>query len=155
MRNFLEICKVSHDWTIKKFYKELEAVLKEKIGEKKVFLFVSGGVDSTVAFALLSKILGKDRVRGLFVNTGLLRKDESILVKNSLEALGTNLTVLEAGETFLKNLENVFEPEAKREIIGNTFLEVQKVFFKKRKTGRRLDFSSRNDLSRYHRNGRY
>lgn len=133
LQNFLEICDVSHDWTITKFYKELETRLKQKIGDKNIFLFVSGGVDSTVAFALLTKILGKERVRGLFVNTGLLRKEEVVLVKNSLEAIGANLTILEASKTFLGNLENVFEPEEKREIIGNTFLEVQKKFFEKEK----------------------
>lgn len=129
LKNFLDICNVSRDWTIEKFFEEHEIALKKQVGNKNVFLFVSGGVDSTVAFALLSKILGKDRVKGLFVNNGLLRKDEVPFVQKSLKAIGADLTTLEETDTFLNNLANKFEPEAKREIIGNTFLEVQNKFF--------------------------
>ncbi len=68
-------------------------------------------------------------MKGLFINTGLLRKGEVEVVKSSLEKIGTHLTVLEREETFLRNLENVYDPEKKREIIGNTFLEVQHEFF--------------------------
>ncbi|MCK5460719.1 glutamine-hydrolyzing GMP synthase [Candidatus Gracilibacteria bacterium] len=131
LQNFIEICEVAHDWTIEKFFKEHETTLREKIGNKNVFLFVSGGVDSTVAFSFLSKILGENRVRGLFVNTGLLRKNEAEFVENALRKMGADLTVLHEETRFLENLKNVFDPEKKREIIGNTFLQVQQDFFSK------------------------
>lgn len=129
LKNFLEICEVNYDWSIEKFLKEEKEKIRQKVGDKNVILFVSGGVDSTVAFALLSKVLGPERVKGLFVNTGLLREGEVEFVKESLENIGTQLTILDAEKTFLKNLEGVYEPEKKREIIGNTFLEVQHQFF--------------------------
>ena len=79
--NFLNICDVRGDWTIEKFFEEETEILKKQIGDKNVFLFVSGGVDSSVCFAFLTKILGADRVRGLFVDTGLLREGEVEFVK--------------------------------------------------------------------------
>ena len=135
LKNFLNICEVSYDWSVEKFLEEETRKLKQKVNNKNVFLFVSGGVDSTVAFALLSKVLGPDRVKGLFVNTGLLRQGEVTEVQNSLEAIGTHLTTLEEADTFIGNLKEVYDPEQKREIIGNTFLEVQQKFFAKNKIG--------------------
>ncbi len=135
LRNFLNICNVRRDWTIEKFLAENERKLNEKIGNKNVFLFVSGGVDSTVAFAMLTKILGDDRVRGCFVDTGLLRENEVEFVETKLKKLGANLTVLRESETFLRRLEGVSDPEEKRKIIGHTFLDVQQKFFKKEKIG--------------------
>jgi len=129
--NFLDICECSRDWTIEKFFEEHEQKIHEKVGDKNVFLFVSGGVDSTVAFAFLTKILGKNRVRGLFVDTGLMRKDEVSWVKKSLEGIGADLTVLYEADRFLDNLKDISDPEKKREIIGHTFLDVQHDFFTK------------------------
>ncbi|NCP66995.1 glutamine-hydrolyzing GMP synthase [bacterium] len=130
LKNFLDICEVNRDWTIEKFYEEHQASLKKEIGDKHVVLFVSGGVDSTVAFALLSKILGADRVQGLFVDTGLLRQDERDYVEKAITDIGARLTVMDEADRFLGNLAGVYDPEKKREIIGNTFLEVQRAFFK-------------------------
>ncbi len=129
LQNFLDICQVSGDWTIEKFYEAHQAKLKKQIGDKHIVLFVSGGVDSTVAFALLSKILGADKVQGLFVDTGLLRQDEVEYVEKALTDIGANLTVMRESDRFLGNLKDMYDPEAKREIIGNTFLEVQRNFF--------------------------
>ncbi len=135
LRNFLNICQVKRDWTIENFLQENETRLHHQIGDKKVFLFVSGGVDSTVAFAMLTKILGANRVRGCFVDTGLLRKKEVEFVETNLRNLGANLSVLRESETFLERLKGISDPEKKREIIGHTFLDVQKKFFKKEKIG--------------------
>lgn len=135
LKNFLEICEVSYDWSMEKFLEEETAKLKKQVGDKNVFLFVSGGVDSTVAFALLSKVLGPGLVKGLFVNTGLLRHGEVEEVKQSLEAIGTQLTILDETDRFLNNLKKIYDPENKREIIGNTFLEVQQKFFRDNKLG--------------------
>lgn len=133
LTNFLNICDVKGDWTIEKFLEEHSKNLAEKIGDKNVFLFVSGGVDSSVCFAFLTKILGADRVRGLFVDNGLLRAGEVEFVQKSLKAIGADLTTLEETDTFLNNLKDLSEPEAKRKVIGNTFLDVQKKFFAENK----------------------
>ncbi len=130
LKNFVKnICGCHGDWTIAKFLEEHKAVLKEKIGARKVVLFVSGGVDSTVCFVLLAKILGNKNVEGIFVDTGLLRQNEVDFVENSIGKLGIKLTTLREAQTFLSNLEGKTDPEEKREIIGNTFLEVQRKYF--------------------------
>ncbi|MCF7905904.1 glutamine-hydrolyzing GMP synthase [Candidatus Gracilibacteria bacterium] len=129
--NFLNICGIKRDWTMERFLEEEKKRVKTQVGEKNVFLFVSGGVDSSVAFALLVEILGAKRVKGLFVDTGLLRKNEVEFVEKSLRAIGADLTVLREGDRFLENLRDIYEPEQKREIIGHTFLDVQKDFFDK------------------------
>lgn len=130
LKNFLEICQTKRDWTIEKFYQEHQLNLKNQIGDKHVVLFISGGVDSTVAFTLLSKILGADKVQGLFVDTGLLRQGERDYVEKAITDMGARLTVMNEAERFLGNLAGIYDPEKKRAIIGNTFLEVQRAFFK-------------------------
>lgn len=127
--NFLDICGCARDWSVEKFYEEQEIALKEKVGDKNVFLFVSGGVDSTVTFALLSKVLGPNRVKGLFVDTGLLRQDEVAWVEKSIKAIGADLTTLREGDYFLSKLAGQSDPEEKRETIGHAFLDVQHKFF--------------------------
>jgi GMP synthase (glutamine-hydrolysing) len=133
--NFLDICQCSRDWSIEKFYQSQEQKLKEQVGARNVFLFVSGGVDSTVTFALLSKVLGKDRVRGLFVDTGLLRQGEVEQVEKSIRAIGADLTTLHESEYFLSKLAGQTDPEEKRETIGHAFLDVQQKFFAENKLG--------------------
>lgn len=124
--NFLNLCDVNRDWSIKQFIKDEIEVIKKKIGSQKVFLLVSGGVDSTVCFALLEKALGKDRVHGLLVDHGLMRLDEAKKVKQSLSAAGfVNLQVADKSEEFLSALAGVSDPEAKRKIIGDLFWKVK------------------------------
>jgi len=127
--NFLDICKCSRDWGVEKFFEEQEKNLKEVVGNKNVFLFVSGGVDSTVSFALLTKIFGADRVKGLFVDTGMMRHGEVEEVETSVRAIGADLTTLSESDYFLGKLKGVADPEKKREIIGHAFLDVQNKFF--------------------------
>lgn len=131
--NFLGVCEVSYDWTIEKFLEQEKQKIKAQVGEKNVFLFVSGGVDSTVSFAFLCEILGKERVKGLFVDTGLLRQGEVEYVEKSLRAIGADLTTLREADTFLGNLKGLYDPEQKREVIGHTFLDVQQKFFAEQK----------------------
>ncbi len=133
LKNFLEICGCSFDWNMQKFLDEQKQKLREKIGDKNVFLFVSGGVDSTVTFAFLNEIIGPERVKGLFVDTGLLRENEVEQVEKSLRAIGADLTTLREAETFLQNLAGKTDPEEKRKIIGHTFLDVQQDFFSREK----------------------
>ena len=133
--NFLDICECSRDWSVEKFYQEQEQKLRETVGDRNVFLFVSGGVDSTVTFALLSKVLGKDRVRGLFVDTGLLRAGEVEQVEKSIRAIGADLTTLREGDYFLSKLAGMTDPEEKRTTIGHAFLDVQQKFFAENQLG--------------------
>ncbi len=135
LQNFVTICAAQKSWTLENYRKTHEATLKKQIGERKVFLFVSGGVDSTVCFAWLTKMLGADRVRGVFVDTGLLRQGEGDWVQENLKNIGAELVRLNEGERFMKNLEGKTDPEEKRMIIGNTFIEIQKDYFKENKLG--------------------
>jgi GMP synthase (glutamine-hydrolysing) len=112
---------------VKNYAETLYDRIRAEVKNRKVFCLVSGGVDSTVTFALLEKALGAQRVYGLFVNTGLLRANEAQDVEQSLKKAGfKNFHVQDASKEFFKALAGVTEPEKKRKIIGDTFLEVQK-----------------------------
>ncbi len=126
--NFINICSCKREWTMKNYVKDQIDEIKNRVGDsKKVFLLVSGGVDSTVAFSLLNKALGNDRVYGLHIDNGLMRKNESEFVDKVLRKHGfDNFHVVDAGKQFIDNLKGVTEPEAKRKIIGDTFIDVQK-----------------------------
>jgi GMP synthase (glutamine-hydrolysing) len=126
LRNFLELCGCSFGWNMDHYVQSLEERLRAQCAGKKVFLLVSGGVDSTVAFELLNRALGPDRVLGLHIDNGLMRKGESAEVLDFMRAQGfDNLRIKDAADRFLENLRGVIEPEAKRKIIGETFLHVK------------------------------
>ncbi|MDR1760625.1 MAG: glutamine-hydrolyzing GMP synthase [Fibrobacter sp.] len=126
LENFIAICGCEKSWNMKSYLPIITEQVLKQVGDKKVFLLVSGGVDSTVAFVLLNRILGTERVLGLHVDHGMMRLNESAQVKKFLDAEGmTNLKVVDASETFLKNLEGITAPEAKRKSIGATFLQVK------------------------------
>ncbi|OIP97147.1 hypothetical protein AUK40_03810 [Candidatus Wirthbacteria bacterium CG2_30_54_11] len=130
LENFVAVTGALRTWNVESYIPLLFEKIKTDAKGRKVFMLVSGGVDSTVCFVLLNKALGKDRVYGLHVDHGLMRKDESALVTKALNAVGLdNFAVVDASERFLKALEGVLEPEIKRNIIGNLFLEVQKEEF--------------------------
>jgi GMP synthase (glutamine-hydrolysing) len=124
--NFLQICKCKRDWDMNNFIAQITKDIKDKVKDNNVFLLVSGGVDSTVAFALLEKVLGKERVYGLHIDNGFMRKNESKKVKKELEKHGfKNLHVIDAGDDFLEAVKEVYDPEKKRKIIGKIFIDVQ------------------------------
>lgn len=124
LANFLfDICKCKAEWTSAAFAEESVQELKQQLGEDKVILGLSGGVDSTVAAVLLHKAIGKN-LTCIFVDNGLLRKDEFQTVLKDYEVLGLNVIGVDAGSEFLTNLKGVTEPEQKRKIIGNTFIDV-------------------------------
>jgi GMP synthase (glutamine-hydrolysing) len=126
LENFVKICGCQRDWTMESFVEASIRDIRERVGERSVFLFVSGGVDSTVSFALLNRALGEDRVTGLYVDNGFMRKDETRLVRESLLAAGFhNLHVADAEARFLNAVAGVTEPQEKRKIVGNTFIEVR------------------------------
>ncbi|NQV13480.1 MAG: glutamine-hydrolyzing GMP synthase [Parcubacteria group bacterium] len=127
IENFvLNICDCEQNWSMEQYWVELQENVKKQVGGNNVFLLVSGGVDSTVCFALLEKILGKERVFGLHIDNGFMRLGESQWVKEALARAGfDDLTVIDATDDFLAATKGVTDPEKKREIIGRTFLEVK------------------------------
>lgn len=125
LENFLNLCGCKRNWTIANFIPEICQEIKEKAGKKKVFLLVSGGVDSTVTLALLNRALGQKRVFAFYVDSGLGRKNEPQDIKKALTKIGfNNLKIIPASEIFLKSLEKTIHPEKKREIIGNLFIQI-------------------------------
>jgi GMP synthase (glutamine-hydrolysing) len=125
-KNFLALCGCKFEWKVADYVKSLEDKLREQCKGRKVFLLVSGGVDSTVAFALLNRALGPERVLGLHIDNGLMRKNESADVLDFMKKEGFhNLKVRDATADFLKALDGVYAPEAKRKAIGDTFLTVK------------------------------
>lgn len=125
-KNYLTHIGCRFEWKVADYLKSLEDKLRAQCAGRKVFLLVSGGVDSTVAFALLNKALGPENVLGLHIDNGLMRKNESADVLEFMHKEGFhNLKVRDASGDFLKALEGVDSPEVKRKIIGATFLTVK------------------------------
>ncbi|MBI2050529.1 MAG: glutamine-hydrolyzing GMP synthase [Parcubacteria group bacterium] len=127
LKNFVyAICRAEKNWNVENMIDGIIAAIKKTVGSRNVFLLVSGGVDSSVAFALLTRALGKERVYGLYIDTGFMRLNESEEIQASLKKAGfENLHVLDARETFYERLKGVCGPEEKRKIIGQTFLDVK------------------------------
>lgn len=124
LSNFvLGICGCKGDWSAASFIESTVAELKAKIGNDRVILGLSGGVDSSVAAVLLQRAVG-DNLQCIFVDTGLLRKNEFEDVMNSYKKMGLNVTGVKAGDKFLADLKGVTEPERKRKIIGSDFIDV-------------------------------
>ena len=123
LSNFaLGICGCEGDWTPASFIESTVAALREQIGSEKVILGLSGGVDSTVAGVLLNKAIG-NQLTCIFVNNGLLRKNEFEDVLDSYKDMGLNVIGADASAEFLSQLKGVTEPETKRKIIGRLFVE--------------------------------
>lgn len=124
--NFLTLCGCKKTWSSATFLEEIAKSVVDACGKRNVFLLVSGGVDSTVAFTLLNKVLGAERVLGLHIDNGLMRCNESAAVLEYMHGHGfNNLQVVDATDDFLGALAGVSDPEAKRSIIGNMFLTVK------------------------------
>ncbi|MFT5847917.1 MAG: GMP synthase (glutamine-hydrolyzing) [Psychroserpens sp.] len=124
LENFLvHIAQLEQDWTPDSFVDETVAALKTQLGDDKVVLGLSGGVDSSVAAILLHKAIGKN-LYCIFVNNGLLRKNEYSSVLEQYEGMGLNVKGVDASARFLDALKDVSDPEKKRKAIGNAFIEV-------------------------------
>jgi GMP synthase (glutamine-hydrolysing) len=121
--NFLSICNAKKDWTPANFIDSTVKWLREKIGGDKVILALSGGVDSSVSAVLLNKAIGKN-LTCIFVDNGLLRKNEFEKVLEDYAHLGLNVLGIDAKAHFYKELEGVTEPEKKRKIIGKGFIDI-------------------------------
>ena len=124
--NFLAICGSRRDWTMEHYIEEVMGRIEKQCAGRKVFLLVSGGVDSTVSFLLLNRALGEERVLGLHIDNGFMRKNETVLVRRLMNESGfRNLEVVDAGASFLDAVARVVEPEEKRRLIGEEFLHVR------------------------------
>jgi GMP synthase (glutamine-hydrolysing) len=127
LSNFLfNICRCERDWNPKHRVPSIEEDIRRVVGDRNVFFFVSGGVDSTVAYTICLRALGPDRVRGVYVDTGLMRDGETDFVRATFEELGAGgVEIDRAQDRFLAALTGVCDPERKRQIIGEQFLEEQ------------------------------
>lgn len=124
LKNFLyKVCGCSANWTPAHFVTETVENLKQHIGNRKVIMALSGGVDSTVAATLISKAIGKN-LFGIFVDNGVLRKNEFEQVLKTYEQLDLNVKGVDAREHFYTKLAGKTDPEEKRKIIGKTFIEI-------------------------------
>jgi len=127
LENFVfNICGCEKDWNPGQRIALVEDQIRQTVGDRNVFFFVSGGVDSTVAFTLCLRALGPARVRGVYVDTGLMREGETEFVEHTFAQFGAG--VVEAArceEEFLQPLEQVRDPELKRHVIGEQFVRVQ------------------------------
>jgi GMP synthase (glutamine-hydrolysing) len=126
LSNFvLNICGARPNWNAGDIVSEIISQVKEEVGGRKVLALVSGGVDSTVVAAIISKALPPEQMFFIHVDTGLMRKDESALVLKALKEQGLeNLKVVNAQEMYMDALEGVVDPEEKRKIIGNLFIQI-------------------------------
>lgn len=124
--NFAGICGAKKEWTLDKVLELESAKIRARVGSKDVLLLISGGVDSTVAGAMLLKILHPAQVHLMYVDTGLMRKNESEEVAGILKQLGAqHLHLIHAEDRFLTPLKGLTDPEAKRKAIGDAFIRVQ------------------------------
>ena len=125
LRNFVfDICGAEADWTPELFIQETVERVRKQVGDGHAICGLSGGVDSSVAAVLVHRAIG-DRLTCVFVNNGVLRKDEFAKVqKNMRDNLGLNVVAVDASERFLSKLAGVTDPEQKRKIIGNEFIAV-------------------------------
>lgn len=122
--NFLTaVCGCQQSWTPAHFINDTVASIKETVGNKKVIMALSGGVDSTVAATLISKAIGSN-LTGVFVDNGLLRKNEFESVLQTYNKLGLNVKGIDARQRFYDALSGVTDPEGKRKIIGRLFIEI-------------------------------
>jgi len=124
IKNFLvAVCGCSQDWTPAHFITDTVAVLKKKIGTRKVIMALSGGVDSTVAATLIHRAIG-NQLQGIFVDNGVLRKNEFENVLTTYSKLGLQVNGINAKELFYTELKGKTDPEEKRKTIGKLFIEV-------------------------------
>lgn len=120
------ICKAVKNWDMNLFSKNISKEIKERVKNNKILLLISGGVDSSVVAGLLLKSLPSENIYLMYIDTGLMRKNETLEIENFLKSLGAeNITIVDASNKFLNALKGISDPERKREIIGDLFIEVQ------------------------------
>ena len=122
LKNFINICNCKKSWTPKNICSDMIKNIKDNVGNDNVILALSGGVDSSVVAAILNKAIGKNLVC-IFIDTGLLRKNEALEVLQITKSLNINLKLIDASRKFLLALRGVSDPEKKRKIIGKCFID--------------------------------
>lgn len=127
LENFaLRICGARKEWSMERYIETVREQIRHRVGNSKVLVLISGGVDSTVTGALLLKCLDPDQVHLMYIDTGLMRKNETQEVGENLRKMGaTHLHMIDASQRFLQALRGVEDPEKKRQIIGDQFIRVQ------------------------------
>lgn len=121
--NFANIAGMQKNWDMNKFVSRIEDEIRDVVKDKSVLLFLSGGVDSTVTFALLNKVLGKDRVLGLHIDNGFMRLDESAAIKSRYHEYGLdNFVVYDGSKHFLDAVRGVIDPQEKRNRVGLAYI---------------------------------
>lgn len=127
LRNFaIGICKAATDWSLDRILEDISEDIRSRTAGRPVLLLISGGVDSTVVAGLLLRALDPDLVHLMYIDTGLMRLNETDEVIHTLENLGaSHINVIDARDRFLGPLEGVSDPEEKRRIIGDAFIQVQ------------------------------
>lgn len=124
--NFAALCGAERNWTMERYTEETIERLQEQAKGRNVFLFVSGGVDSSVAFLLLNRALGAERVLGLHIDNGFMREGETAMVERLMKGAGLhNLEVVDASAEFLAATAGIADPEEKRRRIGEEFIRVR------------------------------
>lgn len=120
-------CGIRDEWSVERYLEDLRDDVRRQVKDRKVLLLISGGVDSTVVAALLLATLSPDQVYLMYIDTGLMRKDESREISETLRGLGAqHLSMVDAADRFLNALAGVEDPEEKRRIIGDMFIQVQR-----------------------------
>ena len=126
LANFLkQVCGCAGDWTAGDRVPQLEEQIRQVVGARRVFFFVSGGVDSTVAFTLCVQALKPGQVHGAYIDTGFMRQNESAEISTAFGALGYDVEIVDARARFAAALAGVVDPEEKRRRIGEMFITVQ------------------------------
>lgn len=132
LKNFAKFCGMEVNWDTSKVLQNIKERIKKESNNRNVLLFLSGGVDSAVSYAILINSLGKQRVLGLYIDTGFMRKGETNLIKKRFNDAGFSNVVYENyEELFLKAVYKIIDPQEKRKIIGETFLKVKDESIKK------------------------
>lgn len=122
LQNFLHICQAEANWSMDLFLEQSITELKKKVGDKKVLFFLSGGVDSTVAFAILVRALGPEHVLGLYIDHGFMRLGETEEIKASYEKLNWQVKYINAAHEFFGATRMISDPQQKRAAIGDQFI---------------------------------
>ena len=127
LSNFVfRICKSNKSWNMDIFMDHISKEIKIKVGDNKVLLLISGGVDSSVVAGILLKVLPPENIYLMYIDTGLMRKNETAEIEIYLKSLGAkNIQIVDASNTFLDKLKDISDPEKKRKIIGDLFIQIQ------------------------------
>ncbi len=126
LSNFvLGACGCEKNWSVRDRIPQLEEQLRRTVGKRRVFFFVSGGVDSTVAYTLAVRALPPGQIHGAYIDTGFMRKNESAEIGAALRGLGHDIEIIDAGHRFRETLAGIVDPEEKRRRIGEMFIRLQ------------------------------